>query len=367
MKYIKAFFTIKRDEPMAIQLFNIILVMVILLSVINIIVNISLGYPFGVSIKWIVTLIVSGLVRNYYRSHTIIKYLYVMAIILILLPVGWMNSGADNNNVIAYVFLTVICLSFMFQGWERLSLVATTIVVISVIILLEYLMPEILTTYSIKISLPDRLIQISMSLITSYLILKIFADAYHRNNKKLVDMNKHLERIAYTDALTNVYNRAFIFEKLEEAIENKESFVTMIADIDDFKLINDNHGHLVGDKVLMDFAEALELEFGPYGYVSRYGGDEFILLLFLDLDEVQKYMKNFYDRFNQLEFVELCQVTISGGYDIFQQDTLDQHLSIIDKALYHAKATGKNKILLADQENQNSREIEADSRLELNN
>ncbi len=348
MKYLKDFFTFKTEEPMANQLFNIILMMVLLVSTFNIVVNQFVGYPQHVNIKWIFVILATLIIRKYYPAYDFLKFVYTLIIILFLIPLGWIHSGANNNNVIAYIFLVIISLSFMFEGWKQYFLVTLTIIEYTSFIIIEHLMPQWLIQYSESISYTDRLLQIPMALFSSYLILMYFARAYTKNFKKLKETNRQLEIIAYTDSLTGVYNRAFIFDKLEESIENKESFVTMIIDIDDFKNVNDNFGHLVGDKVLSEFAEALDREFGPYGYVSRYGGDEFILLLFAEPNVLDMCMLKFKHRFSHLEVVELCQVTLSGGYDYYTNQTLDAYLRNIDNALYKAKKTGKNQIIEAD-------------------
>ncbi len=351
MKYLKDIIKFKTEEPMANQIFNIILIMALFVSAFNIIGNQFIGYPQHVNLKWVFFIFLTLLVRRYYPNYDILKFIYTLIVLLFFVPLGWMNSGADNNNVIAYIFLIIICLAFVFQGWKQYLLVVLSILEYTAFIIIEFVRPDWLIQYSESVSFTDRLIQIPMALFSSYLILMYFSKSYTNNFNKYKETNRQLEIIAYTDSLTGVYNRAFIFEKLEDTIADKESrrpFVTMIIDIDDFKNVNDNYGHLVGDKVLSEFAEALNIEFGPYGYVSRYGGDEFILLIYADPKELEMILMKFKHRFSHLEVIDLCQVTLSGGYDYYKDQSLDDYLRTIDIALYKAKKTGKNQIIQAD-------------------
>ncbi len=89
-----------------------------------------------------------------------------------------------------------------------------------------------------------------------------------------------IERLSNTDEMTGVHNYRFLREKLKSLIENKVSPISLIMiDLDNFKTYNDNLGHLYGDEVLRMFSKCLVDAIGKRGYVVRYGGDEFIILL----------------------------------------------------------------------------------------
>ena len=92
-----------------------------------------------------------------------------------------------------------------------------------------------------------------------------------------------LELISKTDPLTGLYNRRSIREKLEYEFihykKTKNNFSVIIADIDYFKKINDTFGHDCGDQVLKKVAQILQDAVGERGFVSRWGGEEFLILL----------------------------------------------------------------------------------------
>ncbi|MGB3341507.1 MAG: sensor domain-containing diguanylate cyclase [bacterium] len=93
-------------------------------------------------------------------------------------------------------------------------------------------------------------------------------------------MFKKIERLSNTDEMTGVRNYRFLREKFEFLIKNKVSPISLIMiDLDNFKECNDSYGHLYGDEILRIFSECLVDMIGKRGYVVRYGGDEFIILL----------------------------------------------------------------------------------------
>lgn len=264
---------------------------------------------------------------------------------MFILPLGWYQSGAGNNNVIAYIFLTIIAITFIFEGKQRLFLISLVSLLFISFIVIELAFPSFLPNNGSTMQLTDRLIQIPLSIFVSYLMLKQFDSAYRDNSKQLINLNQELNIFAYTDSLTGIHNRAFIFQKLNNAIVTGDSFTTVIVDIDNFKHINDNFGHIAGDKVIKTFANLLSEQFSKDGYVARYGGDEFIMLLNIPPHTFKSKMEDFMITLKSHKISKLYQATVSAGYGIYKNQALDEHLKEVDKALYSAKDAGKNRIV----------------------
>ncbi|MDU4890816.1 MAG: GGDEF domain-containing protein [Clostridium sp.] len=159
------------------------------------------------------------------------------------------------------------------------------------------------------------------------------------------------------DELTDVYNKAYINERLPKDLrisvnENLSTSVVMI-DLDYFKNINDTYGHVIGDKVLRDFAAIVKnyTRSDSMDWIGRYGGEEFILVLNnADEDIAQNIAERIRKRINDNIFkyddVEIritCSLGIysSKGKDINMDDAVEK----ADKNLYKAKASGRNKIV----------------------
>ena len=161
-----------------------------------------------------------------------------------------------------------------------------------------------------------------------------------------------LERNSNLDGLTKVYNRRALSAYLKEVCSKEKlphDLHALILDIDDFKKINDTHGHLAGDKVLIFIANILRKTLRDGDRVFRYGGEEFVIIL-NRLDNMQ--CKNITNRIiglirnNKLVYKGVgMSVTMSiGATKFIQGDTPDTLISRADKALYKAKENGKDQV-----------------------
>ncbi|MEZ8104794.1 GGDEF domain-containing protein [Vibrio cortegadensis] len=170
-----------------------------------------------------------------------------------------------------------------------------------------------------------------------------------------------IEDLAYMDQLTGLANR-WSFEnwakqKLTKIEANKGITALIFIDIDDFKVINDNYGHDVGDRVLQHFAKRLKnnirtkdrkTDNQDYS-IARYAGDEFIILLYdvrseQDLNQILHRICHLFDHdYNGHERIN--SLTVSVGAAIFPQDAKDlpELTRCADKAMYAAKHSGKNR------------------------
>ena len=157
------------------------------------------------------------------------------------------------------------------------------------------------------------------------------------------------------DDLTTLFNRRFINERLPvEIATNTAAGITaclLMLDLDDFKLINDNAGHLAGDTVLKQFSELLKKDIrGKKDWVARYGGDEF--LIFLNDTSEEKAMKvteRIRKDVEKFEFKvkdKVFKVTCSIGVGCLKEDMdMEAWINAADKNLYAVKALGGNNVL----------------------
>ncbi|MBO3445828.1 GGDEF domain-containing protein [Clostridium sp. CCUG 7971] len=105
-------------------------------------------------------------------------------------------------------------------------------------------------------------------------------------SKSMDQAEKEIQRLndlAIIDEVTNIYNRRYINEKtpsdINNAIENQYDLSLAIMDIDDFKIINDTYGHMCGDYILESVSDIIKRNINLYGWVGRYGGDEFVIVM----------------------------------------------------------------------------------------
>jgi len=176
---------------------------------------------------------------------------------------------------------------------------------------------------------------------------------------------KEMERLSITDPLTGLFNRRYFYDALEKEIERvkryKSSFSIVLLDIDDFKRVNDEYGHLAGDRVLQILADILRRTLRKVDIIARYGGEEFILLLpNSEKEEAELIANRIREEVSKTVFEcksdkgvdVICPITISGGITTCPDDfiELDKLLSAADRAMYEAKSLGKNRIVLFHRE-----------------
>lgn len=174
-----------------------------------------------------------------------------------------------------------------------------------------------------------------------------------REQQDLEDRLSELSQIAYYDALTDIPNRRYLEEKLQEALrlweEERRTFVGVLGDIDFFKRVNDTYGHDMGDEVLRKVASSLAHNLRSSDVVGRWGGEEFLILLSDISAEDLVYRLNLLreavgNTVVRLGRKEIC-VTISfGATEPRNGETSASLLSRIDDCLYRSKREGRNRV-----------------------
>jgi diguanylate cyclase (GGDEF)-like protein len=173
-------------------------------------------------------------------------------------------------------------------------------------------------------------------------------------NQQLLDKNIELEELATTDSLTKLFNRRRALEfaeaEFERSVRNQQHLSILMVDIDKFKRINDELGHLVGDTVIRDVAKRLSESVRPYDVSGRYGGEEFIVILpDTDLDNAIQIAKRILAKIEQTPVNSgkgQVKVTVSIGATSLLVTDVDSNFTIerADQALLKAKSAGRNCI-----------------------
>lgn len=358
----------------------------------------------------------SEMIHTTNRKHTTILNTWFILINLLYLVFSYLNLFGVNQERIPF-YAAYLLVGIIFELWltvfpksaekhNYITVFSSIIVLLSYGILTSIFAPYMpATMFLVLLSLTalsyigNMAIMISVSIVgvgifltTSYLY-KTFSIAYNDTYNAVVVMTlvfglhytfqrtrvsqfilyqrdlqiqRELEIKSSFDALTTLLNRGRFFAITEEILRSKPNeYITLcILDLDEFKGINDNLGHQMGDKVIQTVGKTLIKQLGIESYISemisswdlkpkisiagRLGGDEFILFIRgkKTQDEVRELLQNILDSLNKVQFDRLNGIHASLGVtEITSTDRdIDNAYKRADTALYESKRAGKNQI-----------------------
>ncbi|NMB00546.1 MAG: GGDEF domain-containing protein [Firmicutes bacterium] len=169
--------------------------------------------------------------------------------------------------------------------------------------------------------------------------------------RKAFIANRELFDLSSKDPLTGIYNRKKFDDAMDEWIsiskKNGNPLSLVLFDIDNFKGVNDNYGHIVGDSVLKEIAVIVSRSIRDVDVFARWGGDEFVILLpKTDLQQAQEIVERIRTRIANSSFATSRGITCSFGVAAYKEsDTKQSLLSRVDDLLIQAKLSGKDRVI----------------------
>nr|WP_301289371.1 GGDEF domain-containing protein [Natronocella acetinitrilica] len=191
----------------------------------------------------------------------------------------------------------------------------------------------------------------SSRLLVTLALVSVFTYLFARN---VQESHEALERLAEVDPLTGVANRLRLDETLQDCAERlaRHGLPTslLVLDVDHFKAINDQQGHVVGDRILAELGSILRARIRRIDHVFRYGGEEFVIVLSgTDLLRASGVAEDLRRRNAQRRFPDGVRLTVSIGVaELDRNESATAWLARADQALYAAKQGGRNRVCLAD-------------------
>jgi len=286
------------------------------------------------------------LMRGYYNAGRVI---FTAASFIVTLASLFLTGGFPGSIVTPCLILLPVIVHLLYGhriGWMSAA-------AILVIVGLQWAV-----VYNFNIILPDYTSTTSPNTNLAIVFLVAFGAIqsgiafYQRQNQKLnEELNeerRNLERQANHDSLTGLKNPRFFYSQLENqrqiALQNGSRHAVIYMDLDDFKLTNDGHGHMVGDRVLKVVAARLTNCVGDGDTVARMGGDEFAILVTSCVGDAA--LKELRNRLQQSIGVpvevggQICNVGTSVGYALYPEDadTSQKLLQLADQDMYRDKS-----------------------------
>lgn len=212
--------------------------------------------------------------------------------------------------------------------------------------------PELNLYLSVHANLEDFIQKTKQTLyvniLTSFIITLLISIIVFLTIRKY---SHEIEKLSHYDTLTNIPNRRYFKELFHKQISKrkKNDIAVIFVDIDNFKLINDNLGHNIGDEVLRILAKILSTNMKKSDLIARWGGEEFVIALIdSSLDESLKIADKLRLAIeNDTELKKLVNKTVTGSFGLsmlIETDTQDEIIARADEAMYHSKQNGKNRI-----------------------
>lgn len=183
----------------------------------------------------------------------------------------------------------------------------------------------------------------------SFEMFKLLQSLIHHSSLALANsmLREELEKMVITDHLTRLYSRSYLDEKILQSMDDDEEGTFILIDIDDFKKVNDTYGHQVGDEILIQVAQLIHSNIRESDIGARWGGEELAIYLpRLSLPVGVSIAERLLEKVSELSNPK---VTISCGVSYWKKDRYDDAKALFkraDVALYIAKNTGKNKVLV---------------------
>lgn len=285
------------------------------------------------------SLIWIGRIKNFLSRSVLITVLELCALFVFLL-IFWLYSGPDffiqMLGVMAIIMMTFVVPNMWLLG------VSVSVMSAAAFLVLARIRIE---------TLPDSHFFAGVIYLTFEIAVgAMFALLFRRYQYREFVAKTELERIYSTDSLTKIGNRVKLEEEAEKWLTCCEKdnlpLSMVLMDVDNLKLINDTHGHLVGDTVLYEVAQILRANLRDNDVCVRWGGDEFVLLLpCLSADQAHGLAIRVRDAVTSYEFSARIDVSCSFGITQMRRgQSLEQLIAHADKLMYRAKENGRNSI-----------------------
>ncbi len=289
--------------------------------------------------------------KNVKRNYNILIFICILTFCLVTI-----YGAAENIRIVFASSITAILMAFpvyrLFKH-KNSSILQKVIASFYAVTLISYLFRAYSAlTYANDMTLWSTSIYNTGSFLLLYLVMLAGSIGFILLTKEKLDLE--IVRAASFDELTDILNRRTFALQAKEYVSlfsrKKEEISFLLIDIDNFKKINDAHGHYTGDIVLKEFAAKIKTQLRDYDLFGRYGGEEFAVLLpgtdKNDSEEVAERLRKSIEDMS-VGSNPAIKFTISiGGVTLIpdSQTSIDMLYKLSDDALYMAKAQGKNRV-----------------------
>jgi diguanylate cyclase (GGDEF)-like protein len=288
--------------------------------------------------------------KGYHNAATLLGILEVCVhAFLAVSYFGW-NSGFH------FYIICLVPIVFISSTWSDILKIFMSLLlgIIYIDIYLYSLIKITDTNFDINLTKSLNILNITFMFIVLILLSLFFHSSFNEAEQELKESNKILDILSKTDPLTKLSNRRHMVNRINTEIENAKhlgsKFSLVMCDMDNFKIFNDIYGHECGDYVLTKISEIIKAQVREIDEVSRWGGEEFLILLpGYDMAQSKNLMEQIRESVSTHAFEyngNSLSVSMTIGISVFGEN-YDIHTCInnADRAMYKGKQMGKNCVI----------------------
>ncbi len=285
----------------------------------------------------------------------IMQYAFVATCVIFGASVALYVREAD----IVHVYLVMVFFSAAFFSMPPLgSFLLYSLTYLYFFLMLPYYVSDLTIIHVLRINTAGA---IAAAWIMSNVLWRAKISVFS-NKKLLYKQNNILQEMNKKDAMTALYNHEtslkLLKREIKRAIQLNSPISLIIADIDDFKNVNDSYGHLAGDYVIKDIAKIISNTARKTDLVGRYGGEEFIIIMpDTDLEAAHALSERICTQIKNANLYNDISITLSGGISQFNGEAINDFIRITDNKLYTAKNNGKKHFETENETIQTLRQI----------
>jgi len=280
----------------------------------------------------------AGKFRNFSRTLLMITLAEFLVFIIYLLNLHRQNSH-DPSLQFMSMMIFILTVFLIPNRWKNSMLAGSTVLIVYIFYCLMF------QDSSESPSLVQRGIYLFICLVSC----AIFIYGRESSERKHFAAEKLLEFMSITDRLTGIYNRGRFEYILGLWIKNMrhDPFSLLLFDIDDFKKVNDTHGHSAGDQVLIGLSETVTASIRDDDVFARWGGEEFVILFGeTPVERAKALAERILKTVGNKSFGNIGKVTVSIGVAQYNRgETITDFVNRADTKMYEAKQAGKNRVM----------------------
>ncbi len=350
------------EVPLQERLYNIIFTFGVIMGATGAVTCVTIHSSVQASVlAAAMTVLVFGMWLFGYKLSNRRKSLVIilMAVLdFLVLPALYLSGGSIHSGISAYFALAITLTYVIIKGRAGKIVVAIQCASYFLLYLLSYRYSGRLVTFPAlfqnglwfeHVAVGSNVIMVALALgVLGRVVFSVLRQENHNLEESIIDMT----RLAELDSLTGLYNRRALYqhatEEVRHAARHNSPLSMLFIDIDDFKKINDQYGHLVGDEVLRNLSSYLQSCCTERMSASRYGGEEFILLMpGFTLDHSVRLAKEICAAVKKSKLADSIPhpVTVSiGAASYHTEDSAEEFVRRADQKMYQAKTAGKNRV-----------------------